>query len=409
MRVVFLGLSITSSWGNGHATNYRALCAELARRGHDVTFCERETPWYASHRDLSLRAVAGDPDAAAHGAVGWRLCSYGSLEQLEARAGGEIAAADLVLVGSYVPEGRAVAELVLTLATGASAFYDIDTPLTLAQLERDECAYLTPELIPRFDLYLSFAGGPTLERLRRAYGARRPVAFYCLIDPARHAPVRTAQHWDLGYLGTFSADRQGALQSLLITPARQLDATGGRFVVAGPQYPPEIAWPANVERIEHLPPPAHPRFYCAQRFTLNLTRAAMRAAGFSPSVRLFEAAACGTPIITDRWPGLEQFFTPGEEILVASGSDEVVAILSSVSERRRSELAARARRRVLAQHTARRRVDQLEALLGARALLARGRRPRGHKTRAQARRPPRAAAAAAAAATAGTAGTGAGR
>jgi spore maturation protein CgeB len=360
VKIVFLGLSITSSWGNGHATNYRALVRELAARGHQVIFCERDVPWYQDSRDLrELR--------------GARLCLYGSLDQLAELAGGDIAGADLVVVGSFVPEGVAVAEYVLATAGGHTAFYDLDTPVTLAKLESGDEEYLTPALIPRFDLYLSFTGGPTLQRLERQYGARRAVAFYGLVDPRGYLSVASRPCWDLGYLGTYRPDRQAGLDSLLIAPARALRAR--RFVVAGPQYPADLSWPANVARIQHVSPARHSVFYSAQRFTLNLTRRAMREAGWSPSVRLFEAAACGTAIISDSWDGIEQFLTPGKEVIVAESADDVLRTLIETGAQERLAIAARARQRVLREHTAARRVDQLEQEL--RALVPMGRHTRG--------------------------------
>jgi spore maturation protein CgeB len=345
MKIVFCGLSITSSWGNGHATNYRALVRELSARGHDVLFLERDMPWYAAQRDL--------PEPP------WgRTKLYGSLEDLERHAP-DIAAADLVVVGSFVPEGVAVAERVLAWAGGAVAFYDIDTPVTLDKLRRGDSEYLSPELVGRFDLYLSFTGGPTLRVLEEEFGARRALAFYCLVDPDAYRPLQETPYWDLGYLGTYSDDRQPVLERLLIGPARRL--TDGDFAVAGPQYPEAIEWPANVERIEHVAPGDHARFYASQRFTLNVTRAQMREAGWSPSVRLFEAAACAVPVISDRWDGLEEIFTPGEEILIADSPDDVVHHLTETGEDKRLAIGERARARVLAEHTAARRCEQLEA------------------------------------------------
>ncbi len=350
MRLVFIGLSITSSWGNGHATNYRALARECAARGHQVLFCERDVPWYSAHRDLP------DPGYA-------ELCLYRSVAELRRRATASVRHADLVVLGSYVPEGVAVGTWVLSTAAGPVAFYDIDTPVTLDKLARGDHEYLAPELIPRFAVYLSFTGGPVLDTLRRRFGARRPLAFHCLVDPAAYRPQPASARWDLGYLGTYSPDRQPALEELLLDVARRLPER--RFVVAGPAYPAEIDWPANVCRIEHVAPSEHPEFYGRQRFTLSVTRAQMRSVGWSPSVRLFEAAACRTPVISDRWPGLDELFAPGREILVADRTEDVVALLTQCSEPRRLEIADAARGRVLAGHTAAHRVDQLERELWA--------------------------------------------
>lgn len=345
MKVVFAGLSITSSWGNGHATNYRALVAELGRRGHEVLFCERDVPWYAQHRDLP-QLPAGD------------LCLYDDLDQLRSGAERRVAEADLVVLGSYVPEGIAVGEWLLGTAGGAVAFYDIDTPITLAGLSGGDLPYLAPEQVARFDLYLSFTGGPTLTVLREGFGARRPLQFFCLVDPAAYRPRATSPRFELGYLGTYSADRQPALHSLLLDVARRLPER--RFALAGSSFPADVDWPPNLTHIDHLPPPEHPAFYGAQRFTLNVTREPMRAAGWSPSVRLFEAAACAVPVISDEWPGLDQVFVPGDEILIARDTDEVAGLLHDIDEAQRLQIGRRARERVLGEHTAVQRVDLLE-------------------------------------------------
>jgi spore maturation protein CgeB len=346
VNVVVLGLSITSAWGNGHATNFRALQRALTSAGHDVLFLERDVPWYASNRDL--------PEPP------WgRTQLYSSVEELAHVD--EIAHADLVVVGSYVPEGREVISLVQDRAQGVTAFYDIDTPVTLTGLAAETCEYLDASLIPGFDAYLSFTGGPTLELLRDQYGARRPRPFFCLVDPDLYSPDDVPRRWDLGYLGTYSDDRQPVLERLLLEPARRRPEL--RFVVAGPQYPSTIEWPANVERIEHLPPAEHVAFYAAQTATLNVTRADMVRAGWSPSVRLFEAAACAVPVISDPWDGLHDFFEDEREILVAHDADDVLRHLDSLDEARRSAIGEAARTRVLAEHTAEHRVVQLEALV----------------------------------------------
>jgi spore maturation protein CgeB len=182
--------------------------------------------------------------------------------------------------------------------------------------------------------------------------------FYCSIDPSAYFPEYGINRWDLGYLGTYSGDRQPRLQELLVAPA--VSRPSGRFIVAGAQYPDNIDWPENIERVEHLPPQMHRNFYNAQRFTLNITRADMIKAGYSPSIRLFEAAACATPIVSDYWPGLESIFRPDEEILVAESAEDVLRFLRDIPGERRSQIGWNARRRVLREHTARHRVEALE-------------------------------------------------
>jgi len=348
LDIVVLGLSLSSSWGNGHATTYRGLIRGLAALHHRVLFLERDVEWYRSHRDLRW------PD----------FCGIGYYEgpgELETRFGGALAGADAVIVGSYVPDGIAVIDRVAALQPARLCFYDIDTPITLAALERGDCAYLARRQVPLFDDYLSFTGGPTLARLRLAFGARRAHELYCSVDAERYRPTGEPIRWDLGYLGTYSPDRQPMLEKLLLEPARQLPHL--RFVVAGPQYPATIDWPANVERIEHLAPADHASFYSRQRFTLNVTRADMAAAGWSPSVRLFEAAACGTPILSDDWPGLDTLLPDGQAILVMRSTAEVVEVLTRLAETERRRLGDAARRRILARHTGLERARHLAALL----------------------------------------------
>lgn len=343
MKLVILGLSITSSWGNGHATTFRGLVRELDRAGHEVLFLERDQPWYAAHRDLP---------APPYG----RTCLYGSVAELQQRWGEAVRSADAVILGSYVTDGVIVADWVQRHAGGITAFYDIDTPVTLAKLERTDYEYLHPRLIPGFDLYLSFTGGPTLTRLEQQYGAPLARALYCAFDPELYAPAPTPAQWDLGYLGTYSEDRQPRVERLLLAPARA--ESNRRFVVGGPMYPAALDWPANVERREHVPPEAHRSFYNTQRFTLNITRDDMIRAGYAPSVRLFEAAACGVPIISDTWPGIETFFTPGEQILLAEETAQVRQYLA-LPEAQRRALGEAARERVLRAHTAAHRAREL--------------------------------------------------
>jgi spore maturation protein CgeB len=359
LRLVVLGLSLSSSWGNGHATTYRALIAALARRGHDVLFLERDAPWYAAHRDLA------DPGYC-------ELAFYRDLGGLR-DFGPEIARADAVIVGSYVTEGVAAGRFAIEAARGLAAFYDIDTPVTLAAVEHGRCEYLSIGLIPSYDVYLSFTGGPTLRRIEREFGSPMARALYCSVDPELYRPAPAQKAYDLGYLGTYSPDRQPALERLLLEPARR--APTRRFIVAGPQYPADLAWPDNVEHVSHVGPADHPAFYASCRYTLNVTRADMIRAGWSPSVRLFEAAACATPIISDQWPGLGELFEIGRDILVATTPDEVLAALDAPdSEMRRIGAAGQAR--VLAEHTAFHRAAELEAHLDeARAARLRGAKP----------------------------------
>ncbi|RJQ87507.1 MAG: glycosyltransferase [Desulfobacteraceae bacterium] len=350
MNIVFIGLSITSSWGNGHASTYRGLIASLARRGHCITYLERDTPWYAANRDLTVAGYC-------------RIDLYTTLPELRRRHETLVRDADLVVVGSYVPEGIAVGQWAVETAGGLTAFYDIDTPVTMADLEKARCSYLSADLISRFDVYLSFTGGPFLSAIQKKYNVKNVVALYCSADPALYYPTGAPSRYDMGYMGTYSPDRQPGLDRLLIRAARNW--AQGRFVIAGPQYPESLNWPDNLTRVDHIAPENHRDFYNAQRYTLNLTRADMIRSGYSPSVRLFEAAACATPIISDYWPGLETFFVPGEEILVSRSAAETLHYLRDLNETRRRSLGEKARRRLLSAHTPDHRAAELDNVVTA--------------------------------------------
>jgi spore maturation protein CgeB len=347
LDIVFIGLSLSSSWGNGHATTYRSLLKGLHSRGHRVTFFERDVPWYAGHRDLEA------PDYC-------ELRYYDAVADLRTKHGGALRRADAIIVGSYVPDGVTAIDAAVALSTGKFCFYDIDTPVTLAKLANSEEEYIAPRQVHLFDIYFSFTGGPTLTRLEKQHGARRAEPLYCSADVEAHRSTGEPKCWDLGYIGTYSADRQPALERLLLDTAREMPER--RFVVAGSLYPARIDWPSNVERIEHLSPADHPSFYTRQRYTLNLTRADMIAAGWSPSVRLFEAAACGTPVISDDWPGLDEFFPRGKAICTASSTSDVIEVLNQ-DERSRSAIAAAANASAIGLHSGAARAAELEQWL----------------------------------------------
>jgi len=371
LDIVVLGLSITSSWGNGHATTYRGLLRALAARGHRVLFLERDAPRYARARDQITAPCC-------------EIGLYGSREELADRYQARVRDADLVMVGSSVPEGQAVIDWVQATARGVVTFYDLDTPITVAQLSADRCEYLARRQVPRFDMYFSFTGGPILRKLERGVGAPRARPLYCAFDPAECFPVAVAPRWDLAYMGTYSADRQESLRQMLMLPAVHDSAL--RLAVVGALYPPGLRWPENVERIEHLPPAEHRSFFAAQRWTLNLTRADMRDAGYSPSARLFEAAACGVPVISDEWPGVHEFFEPGREIMIARSCAEVRQLLALPPEVA-AQVGRQARRRALAEHTATRRAEYLQGQIDF-VLARRARAPRPARPAAQPALPP---------------------
>jgi len=350
MKIVVFGLTISSSWGNGHATLWRALCKALHERGHTVVFFEKDVPYYAAHRDLWEMP----------GGLWLPYSSWGDVVNLAAQ---QLNDADAAIVTSYCPDGIAASDLVLDSAVAVRAFYDLDTPITLEQLEAGKSLeYIGPRGLAGFDVVLSYTGGRALDELQIRLGARRVVPIYGSVDPWVHQPAAPRDEFkcDLSYMGTFAIDRQRALEQLFVEPARRLPSR--KFLIGGAQYPDAFPWTDNIYFVRHLPPADHAAFYSSGRVTLNVTREAMARMGYCPSGRLFEAAACGAPILSDSWEGLDQFFSPGSEIFVASSSEQATAAI----ERSDSELLAvgqRARERALDQHTARSRAEEFEAAL----------------------------------------------
>jgi spore maturation protein CgeB len=353
MKITIFGLAITSSWGNGHATTFRSLCSALRNRGHEIVFFEREVEWYASNRDMP------EPPFCT-------VIHYSDWTQILPRVRREIQDSDVALVGSYFPNGVEAIRSILDSRVSVKAFYDIDTPITLSQLrESGSSGYLLAEQVPEFDIYFSFTGGPALKELEQRFKAKRAVPLYCSIDPDKYKslPVSARFECDLSYMGTYAPDRQPKIEQLLCDPARHLPDR--RFIVAGPQYPTDTAWPANVKRILHLEPRFHPLLYSSSRLTLNTTRRDMVMSGYSPSVRLFEAAACGATIVSDTWPGLDEFFAPGSEILLPADSMDVVRYISHMQDSQMKEIGRAAQGRVLAEHSNKQRALEFESEISA--------------------------------------------
>ncbi|WP_109486653.1 CgeB family protein [Occallatibacter savannae] len=350
MHIVIFGLTVSSSWGNGHATLWRALLKALAKRGHTASFYEHDVSYYADNRD----------DWAPPRGIDLKL--YNSLEEIRGRALRDLNSADVGMFTSYCPDGAAAAELILSSRAEIKCFYDLDTPVTLTALANGETvAYLPPDGLGDFDLVLSYTGGRALSELQSRLGARTVAPLYGSVDPEAHFPVPSLDQYRgiLSYLGTFASDRQQALEMLFLDPARRL--RNETFQLAGAQYPESFSSLPNVAFVPHLAPQLHPAFFCSSRATLNITRRVMAEYGYCPSGRLFEAAACGVPIVSDGWDGLEMFLTPGQEILRVDTSEDVIEALS-LPEAELRRIAEAARERVLANHTAERRVMELEGI-----------------------------------------------
>jgi spore maturation protein CgeB len=354
MKIVVFGLTLSSSWGNGHATLWRGLCAALARAGHRVVFFERDVPYYAAHRDLV------EPP-------GYALQLYSAWSDVLSRARREVDGADAAIVTSYCADALEATALVLDARRAVRCFYDLDTPVTLGHLARGEpVAYVGPGGLGGFDLVLSYTGGPALGELRSRLGARRVAPLYGHVDPDVHRPAEDveAPSMDLSYLGTYAEDRQAALEELFLVPARRLPHRS--FLVGGAMYQSSFPWRPNVWFRPHVPPRDHAAFYASSRLTLNVTRGAMARMGHCPSGRLFEAAACGGALLSDWFEGLDRFFTPGEEIRIARSTDEAIAAIEA-GDAELARMARRARERTLSEHTSAHRARELVVLLEAAA------------------------------------------
>ncbi len=350
MKFAIFGLTVSSSWGNGHATLWRGLCKALARRGHSVVFFERDTPYYASHRDLTELP-------------GGELILYSSWSEIRPQALRHANEADVAMVTSYCSDGIAASDLVLDSLAGLRVFYDLDTPVTLSHLRaKGAVEYIGPRGLADFDLVLSYTGGRSLDELHAYLGARRTAPLYGSVDPEVHHPAAPAERFrgELGYLGTYATDREATLNELFVEPARRRPEA--RFLLAGSMYGSDFNWQPNILFFPHLPPAEHSAFYCSTRLTLNVTRAAMAQTGYCPSGRLFEATACSAPVLSDHWEGLDRFFEPGEEILLARNAEGAMEALDRSPEEL-GRIARAARERTLARHTADARAGELEAIV----------------------------------------------
>jgi spore maturation protein CgeB len=345
VKITILGLTISSSWGNGHATPYRAIIRALDRLGHRVHFFEKDVPYYSARRDFDSCDYC-------------ELTLYSDWAAIRDKALSTAADSDVVITASFLPEGRRINREVLDLARPLHVFYDLDTPVTLKNLRQGEVEYLSREQLSVFDLVLSFTGGKVLSELEQEYGARMVRPLYGCVDPDDYRRGEDVPEFrcDLSYMGTYSADRQVKVDELFLEPSRRHPEK--QFLLAGSLYPWQWQWPENVRRIEHISPGAHARFYSSSRITLNITRGDMAANGWCPSGRFFEAAACGTPLITDNWEGLDSFFDLQQEVRVVRNSEAVETALHLPDAELKS-MAARARQRTLDEHTGMVRARQL--------------------------------------------------
>lgn len=350
MKIAIFGLTLRSSWRNGHATLWRGLCKSLVTLGHEFVFFERDEPSYASTCDWPALPPA------MHSS---QLTLYPDWSTVEHEARRELADCDAAIVSSYCFDAQAATDAILDAGRPLALFYDLDTPVTLDTLRAGKSvSYVPSRGLGDFDLVLSYTGGTALEELRSDLGARRVRALYGHVDPDVHHPVAAVAKYRaaLSCLGTCSADRHTLLEELFVVPARQRPSE--KFLMAGAQHPGQHTWSNNIDFMDYLPPQEHAAFFCSSRLTLNITRQPMVRLGWCPTARLFEAAACGAAVLSDEWCGLDDFYTPGEQILVARSSADTLSALD-LSDARLQQLGREARERTLDEHTSLHRARQL--------------------------------------------------
>lgn len=354
MKIAIFGLTISSSWSNGHATLWRGLCKSLVALGHEFIFFEHDVPDYANARDWPSLP----PELS-----GSRLVLYTDWSAIEPCAQHELSDCDAAIVSSYCFDSQAATDAILDAQQPLAVFYDLDTPITLDALRSGKHVPYVPQRGLRdFDLVLSYTGGAALEALRSDLGAHRVRALYGHVDPQIHQPVPAVDRYRaaLSWLGAYSADRQTMLQELFVSPARL--RPGLKFLIGGAQYPDHSPWSSNVFFVHHLPPQEHAAFFSSSRLTLNVTREPMARMGWCPSGRLFEAAACGAAVLSDEWCGLDDFYTPGQQVLVAHNMADTLAALD-MSDAELAAIGRAARERTLDEHTSRHRAISLIGFL----------------------------------------------
>ena len=347
LDLVIIGRSILSSYGNRTAILYRGLINELAQLGHRTIFLEPRNDLPSGHyRDL-LRSPYCE------------VWTYDTVDALLKEYRPAIQSADVVMVGNDLPETDRIAEWVVEEARGLTIYYDTDMATTRDNLagaiSSKHC--LSCRTLPIFNLYLSTTGGPPLQQLAKAHGLACARPLYESIDPYSYYRTDAETTYDLGFIGNYKPRREALLQELMVNPAEH--TPNRQFALAGDGYRDRLALPGNITYLEHLPETNHVDFYNRQKATLVVSRDDRRALGYTPSRRLLAAAACGIPVLSDEWNGLNDFFEDRREVFNVGNEQDVLAVLYGTDEEtvRRAGLAAR--ERVLAEHTTTRRAEEL--------------------------------------------------
>ncbi|HYY14577.1 MAG TPA: glycosyltransferase [Chthoniobacterales bacterium] len=351
MNIAFFPSSLLSAYWNGAATYYRGLIKALHNRGHRITVYEPDAYERQQHRDL-------EPPSWA------RVVVYENSEEAALRALERAGAADMIVKASGIgvfDELLESAVLEYKRPNNYVVFCDVDAPATLERVANNSEDPFR-ECIPRYDFIFTYGGGPPVVHGYESLGAQLCVPIYNGLDPETHHPVRpdTRFQADLGFLGHRLPDREARVEEFFLRAAEQLQAR--QFLLGG------IGWdsrplPANVKNLGHVYTAEHNAFNCTPRMVLNISRASMARYGYSPATRVFEAAGAGACLVTDAWQGVETFFAPNEQILVANNGNEVAAHVVDLTPERARQIGAAAYHRALAEHTYAHRAAQFDEIL----------------------------------------------
>ncbi|MDB6057472.1 MAG: hypothetical protein JWO95_1316 [Verrucomicrobiales bacterium] len=354
LKIAFFGSSLVSAYWNGAATYYRGIIRALHERGHSITFYEPDAFERQQHRDIP------DPTWA-------KSVVYPATEDAVACALEQARGSDLVVKASGVGVFDELLERsVLDLQSPETlvAFWDVDAPATLERVEKNPQDQFL-ELVPKYDLILTYGGGKPVCDAYTAIGARECVPIYNALDPSTHHPVAAEKRFegDLGFLGNRLPDREKRVEEFFLkVAAMQPDK---RFLLGGSGWQ-DKPMPANVNYLGHVYTKEHNTFNCTPKAVLNINRDSMARFGFSPPTRVFEAAGAGACLLTDAWIGIESFLEPGSEVLVAESGEEVSEILNALTPQRARGIGRNALKRVLAEHTYAHRAEEVERVLAGK-------------------------------------------
>jgi spore maturation protein CgeB len=351
MKFAFFGSSLVSAYWNGAATYYRGIIKAMHERGHTITFYEPDAYDRQKNRDIA------DPDYATIKVYQPQIEElYKVLE--------DALDADVIIKTSGVGVFDELLEkevLKLKLKDKLVIFWDVDAPATLDRIKQNASDYFKA-LIPQYDLILTYGGGDPVVNTYRSFGAKKCIPVYNALDPSTHHPVNKQERFtaDLAFLGNRLPDREKRVEEFFLNVAQHMPEQ--QFILGGNGWH-DKPMSSNIRYIGHVFTRDHNALNCSPKAVLNISRDSMASYGFSPATRVFEAAGAGACIITDYWLGIDFFFEPGKEILVAGSGEEVKQILSSLTEEKAKQIGEAALKKVLQKHTYRHRAVELDKIL----------------------------------------------